>query len=171
MCEKGKEAHIAAKMNSLCDLRSLQRYASSLAIVRIDLLIRGISAAEGGAFRVSAKISTCVRSSVISEHQPYFLFPQWQDSDEIYMEVRTGCHNLDRRVEIVFPVEDERIKEEIMHVLDLEFCDNVSISCSPPVCEAQDKRGKTLIIPRWNSEAKERARQQKEKKKRRVFIG
>ena len=33
--------------------------------------------------------------------------------------------NLDRRVEIVFPVEDESIKKEILHVLDLEFRDNV----------------------------------------------
>ncbi len=33
--------------------------------------------------------------------------------------------NLDRRVEIVFPVENEEIKNEIKHVLDLEFRDNV----------------------------------------------
>ena len=33
--------------------------------------------------------------------------------------------NLDRRVEIVFPVEDDQIKNEIKHVLDLEFRDNV----------------------------------------------
>ncbi len=40
--------------------------------------------------------------------------------------------NLDRRVEIVFPVEDERIKNEIKHVLDLEFRDNVKAHILQP---------------------------------------
>ena len=33
--------------------------------------------------------------------------------------------NLDKRVEILFPVEDETLKEEIIHILDVQFADNV----------------------------------------------
>ena len=55
--------------------------------------------------------------------------------------------NLDRRVEIVFPVEDERIKKEILHVLDLEFRDNVKAHILQPdgTYEKIDKRGKVLV--------------------------
>lgn len=53
------------------------------------------------------------------EHSRIFYFENG-GNPEIYMwEVRTGCRNLDRRVEIVFPVEDEKIKKELEHVLDL----------------------------------------------------
>ena len=84
--------------------------------------------------------------------------------------------NLDRRVEIVFPVEDERIKEEIMHVLDLEFRDNVKAHILQPsgLYEKQDKRGKTLINSQMEfcREATERARAAKKEKKekKRVFV-
>ena len=55
--------------------------------------------------------------------------------------------NLDRRVEIVFPVEDERIKKEILHVLDLEFRDNVKAHILQPdgTYEKGDRRGKQAL--------------------------
>ena len=55
------------------------------------------------------------------EHSRIFYFHNG-GSDEIYMGSADWMpRNLDRRVEIVFPVEDEGIKDEIKHVLDLEF--------------------------------------------------
>ncbi len=55
--------------------------------------------------------------------------------------------NLDRRVEIVFPVEDEKIKKELEHVLDLEFKDNVKAHILQPdgTYVKPDKRGKAQI--------------------------
>ena len=84
--------------------------------------------------------------------------------------------NLDRRVEIVFPVEDEAIKAEIMHVLDLEFRDNVKAHILKPdgTYEKQNKRGKTLVNSQMEfcREATERAKAAKKEKKekKRVFI-
>ena len=66
--------------------------------------------------------------------------------------------NLDRRVEIVFPVEDERIKDEIKHVLDLEFRDNerpIFFSLME-LMRSKDKRVRSLSIPRWNSAMRHR---------------
>ena len=175
--KKGEEAHIAAKMNSLCDPEIIAAlyYASSCG-VRIDLLIRGICCLKVGIPGISENIH--VRSIVgnFLEHSRIFYFRNG-GSDEIYMGSADWMpRNLDRRVEIVFPVEDERIKEEIMHVLDLEFRDNVKAHILQPsgLYEKQDKRGKTLINSQMEfcREATERARAAKKEKKekKRVFV-
>ena len=83
--------------------------------------------------------------------------------------------NLDRRVEIVFPVEDEKIKKELEHVLDLEFRDNVKAHILQPdgIYVKPDKRGKVQLNSQMEfcMEATERAVQQKhETKKSRVFV-
>lgn len=72
-------------------------------------------------------------------------------------------------------MEDERIKEEIMHVLDLEFRDNVKAHILQPsgLYEKQDKRGKTLINSQMEfcRRLPSGQRQQKgEKEKKRVFV-
>ena len=83
--------------------------------------------------------------------------------------------NLDRRVEIVFPVEDEKIKKELEHVLDLEFKDNVKAHILQPdgTYVKPDKRGKAQINSQMEFciEATEKAALHKhEEKKSRVFI-
>ena len=90
--KKGEEAHIAAKMNSLCDPEIIAAlyYASSCG-VRIDLLIRGICCLKVG-IPVSAKISTCVRSSVISWSTAVFSISAMAVPMKSIWEVRTGCH-------------------------------------------------------------------------------
>ena len=97
--------------------------------------------------------------------------------DEIYMGSADWMpRNLDRRVEIVFPVEDENIKKEILHVLDLEFRDNVKAHILQPdgTYEKQDKRGKVLVNSQMEfcKEAQQKAKKQKreDKKHTRVFI-
>ena len=83
--------------------------------------------------------------------------------------------NLDRRVEIVFPVEDEKIKKELEHVLDLEFKDNVKAHLLQPdgTYEKPDKRGRILINSQMEfcKEAQEKAAKKPEtKEKSRIFI-
>ena len=85
--------------------------------------------------------------------------------------------NLDRRVEIVFPVEDEAIRQELLHILELEFEDNVKAHLLQPdgTYEKQDKRGKTLVNSQMEfcREAQEAASLDKKKAKAgssRVFI-
>ena len=95
---------------------------------------------------------------------------------EIYMGSADWMpRNLDRRVEIVFPVEDEKIKKELEHVLDLEFKDNVKAHILQPdgTYVKPDKRGKAQINSQMEfcMEATEKAALHKhEEKKSRVFI-
>ena len=173
---EGKKAHIIAKMNSLCDkdiIRAL--YEASAAGVKIELIVRGICCLKVGIPGVSENIS--VRSIVgnFLEHSRIFYFRNG-GSDEIYMGSADWMpRNLDRRVEIVFPVEDEKIKKELEHVLDLEFKDNVKAHILQPdgTYVKPDKRGKAQINSQMEfcMEATEKAALHKhEEKKSRVFI-
>lgn len=174
--KKGIPAYIVAKMNSLCDpvIMSALCYASSCG-VRIYLLVRGICCLKVGVPGISDNIH--VRSIVgdFLEHSRIFYFHNG-GSEEIYMGSADWMpRNLDRRVEIVFPVEDENIKRELKHILDLEFRDNVKAHILQPDghYEKQDKRGKVLINSQMEfcREATEKAAAHMEKKeKSRVFV-
>ena len=146
--EAGKKAFIRAKMNSLCDPDIIEAlYQASHAGVQIDLLIRGICCLKTGIPGVSETIR--VRSIVgnFLEHSRIFWFCN-DDNDELFMGSADWMpRNLDKRVEIVFPVLDEDIKKEVQHVLDLEFEDNVKAHLLQPdgAYVKQDKRGKKLV--------------------------
>ena len=106
------------------------------------------------------------------EHSRIFYFGN-SGSDEIFMGSADWMpRNLDRRVEIVFPVEDEEIKKEIRHVLDLEFRDNVKAHILQPdgTYVKPDKRGKTLLNSQMEfcKEATEKAHALKKKEKEKI---
>ena len=174
--KKGLPAQIRAKMNSLCDPKIMAGlyYASSCG-VQVELLVRGICCLKVGIPGVSENIQ--VRSIVgeFLEHSRIFYFENG-GNPEIYMGSADWMpRNLDRRVEIVFPVEDEKIKKELEHVLELEFRDNVKAHLLQPdgTYVKPDKRGKTQINSQMEfcMEATEKASLHKhEEKKSRVFI-
>ena len=176
--KKGMPAMIVAKMNSLCDPKIIAAlYHASSCGVQIYLLIRGICCLRVGIPGVSENIHVRTIVGNFLEHSRIFYFHN-NGSDEIYMGSADWMpRNLDRRVEIVFPVEDEQIKNEIKHVLDLEFRDNVKAHILQPdgTYEKQDKRGKLLINSQMEfcREATEKAEALKKKEKHensRVFI-
>ena len=145
---KGPKAHIVAKMNSLCDRGIIAAlYRAAAAGVKIDLIIRGICCLKVGIPGISENIT--VRSIVgnFLEHARIFYFYS-NGSEEVYMGSADWMpRNLDKRVEIVFPVEDEKIKKEVMHILEIQMEDNVKAHILQPdgSYEKIDKRGKTLI--------------------------
>lgn len=144
----GKPAYIRAKMNSLCDQEMIEAlYEASTAGVRIQLLVRGICCLKTGIKGVSENIH--VRSIVgnFLEHSRIFDFCN-DGHEEVYMGSADWMpRNLDRRVEIVFPVLDEELKKKALHILDVEFEDNVKahVLQQDGTYEKIDKRGKVLI--------------------------
>ena len=137
-----------AKMNSLCDKPIIEAlYEASAAGVKIDLIVRGICSLKVGIPEVSENIN--VRSIVgnFLEHSRIFYFYNNKE-EEIYMGSADWMpRNLDRRVEILFPVEDERLKEKVKQVLTIELEDNVKahVLQKNDVYEKIDKRGKALV--------------------------
>lgn len=144
----GKPARIVAKMNSLCDEGIIAAlYEASAAGVQIDLIVRGICCLKVGIPGVSENIR--VRSIVgnFLEHSRIFFF--WNDGEEeIYMGSADWMpRNLDRRVEILFPVLDDSIKKKVKHILEVELSDNMKahILKSDGNYEKIDRRGKILV--------------------------
>ncbi len=144
---EGKPARIIAKMNSLCDKDVIAAlYQASSAGVKIDLIVRGICCLRVGIPGVSENIT--VRSIVgnFLEHSRIFYFEN-DDHPEIYAGSADWMpRNLERRVEILFPVDGPKQKETLLHILNSQLKDNVKASILQPdgTYAKQDKRGKTL---------------------------
>lgn len=173
--QQGKPAGIIAKMNSLCDQGIIEAlYEASAAGVKIDLIVRGICCLRTGIPGVSDNIT--VRSIVgnFLEHSRIFYF-QNNGNTEIYMGSADWMpRNLDRRVEIIFPVLDEKIKEKAFHILEVELEDNVKarILKADGSYEKLDKRGKLLVNSQdlFCKEAKEQVPESHSAGKQRGFI-
>lgn len=146
--KEGKPAKIMAKMNSLCDEGIIAAlYEASAAGVEIDLVVRGICCLKVGIPGVSEHIR--VRSIVgnFLEHSRIFYFLN-DGEEEVYMGSADWMpRNLDRRVEILFPVLDETLREKVKHILDVELADNMKAHVLKPDgnYEKIDKRGKVLV--------------------------
>ena len=125
----GRPARIIAKMNSLCDQDVIAAlYEAASAGVKIDLIVRGICCLKTGIPGISENIT--VRSIVgdFLEHSRIFYF----ENDEYY-EIYCGSadwmpRNLERRVEILFPVDRPELKEKLLHILQSQLQDNVKAS-------------------------------------------
>ncbi|MCR5626812.1 MAG: RNA degradosome polyphosphate kinase [Lachnospiraceae bacterium] len=144
----GREARIVAKMNSLCDPDIIEAlYKASNAGVKIDLIIRGICCLKVGIPKVSENIT--VRSIVgnFLEHSRIFWFLN-EGNEEIYMGSADWMpRNLERRVEIVFPVERMELIEDLKAFLKLQLNDNVKASLLQPdgTYVKPDRRGRSVI--------------------------
>ncbi len=118
---------IRAKMNSLVDPDIIgELYRASQAGVRIDLLIRGLCRLRPGVPGLSDNIR--VRSIVdrFLEHPRIFHYHNG-GSEEVYLSSADWMErNMDRRLELLFPVNDPVCKGEALAVLDAGFADNVS---------------------------------------------
>lgn len=171
----GKQAHIIAKMNSLCDQDIIQAlYDASAAGVKIDLIIRGICSLKVGIPGVSENIS--VRSIVgnFLEHSRIFYFYN-DGAEEIYMGSADWMpRNLDKRVEILFPVECERLKQEVIRMMQIQLEDNVKAHILQPdgSYDKVDRRGKVRMNSQeyFCEEAIERGKRPEDPIKGRVFI-
>jgi polyphosphate kinase len=124
--KNGREAYIVAKMNSLCDKEIIEKlYEASNAGVKISLIIRGICCLRTGIPGVSENIKVSSIVGTYLEHARIFYFYN-NGLEDIYMGSADWMpRNLDRRVEIMFPVEDEILKSQVKHILDVQLSDTL----------------------------------------------
>lgn len=108
--QKGRGGHLILKMNALVDewfIRLL--YEASQAGVKIDLLVRGICCLRPGIPGISENIRVTSIIGRFLEHSRIFYFNNG-GNEEIYLgSADMMPRNLYRRVEVVFPVEDQRL--------------------------------------------------------------
>ena len=143
-----ENAHIIAKMNALCDPGIIAKlYEASAAGVKIELIVRGICCLKVGIPGISENIT--VRSIVgrFLEHARIFWFANGEHQ-EIYMASADWMpRNLNRRVEIMFPLEDADSARAAKHILDVQLADTMKAHVLRPdnTYEKVDRRGKVLI--------------------------
>ena len=129
----GSDVRIIAKMNSLSDKDIIcALYAASCAGVKIDLIVRGICCLKVGIKGVSENITVRSIVGTFLEHARIFDFSIDNDEEIFLGSADWMNRNLEKRVEIVFPVVDEDIIKSIKHYLDVELEDNVKASILLP---------------------------------------
>lgn len=131
---RGLPAKIVAKMNSLVETEVIEAlYEASEAGVAIDLVVRGICCLRPGVRGLSANIR--VRSIVgrFLEHSRIFYFEN-ACQPELYLGSADWMpRNFFKRIEVVFPVEDGRLRQQLMtEVLDPQLRDNQKARCLRP---------------------------------------
>ncbi len=119
-----RPAKIVAKMNSLCDPDIIKAlYEAAAKGVKIQLIVRGICCLRTGIEGTNDNIE--VRSIVgnFLEHARIFYFEN-AGNPELYMASADWMpRNLERRVEILFPVLHDELKEKVWHVLEVQLND------------------------------------------------
>ena len=171
----GKKAVIKAKVNSLCDKDVIMAlYDASNAGVQIDLIVRGICCLKAGVKGVSDNIT--VRSIVgeFLEHSRIFYFENGGNYELYCASADWMPRNLERRVEILYPIEAADAKAKVLHILEVLFSDNMRawFLQSDGTYEKQDRRGKTSICAHevFKLEATETVKIEDKLKDERVFI-
>ena len=149
MPERAVRLHITAKMNSLCDKEIIAAlYEASCAGVKIrsggagHLLLKG---RDPGTFSENIEVRSIVGEFL--EHARIFIFEN-DGAEEIYMGSADWMpRNLDRRVEILFPVVCEALKDRIRNYMELELEDNLKAHVLQPdgTFEKPDRRGKAPV--------------------------
>ena len=112
-------------MNALVDKMIIDRllYASK-AGVKIHLIIRGICCLKVGVPGISDNIKVESIVGTFLEHNRLYYFHN-DGNEEFYMGSADWMpRNLDKRVEIIIPIEDKDIKERVRHILDVYIADN-----------------------------------------------
>jgi polyphosphate kinase len=128
--EAGQPAEIVAKMNSLIDEEIIAAlYAASQAGVVIRLNVRGICALRPGVPAVSDTIEVISIVDRFLEHSRVYYFQNGGD-DQVYLSSADWMsRNLDKRVELMFPIEDSGHKSSVLYALRAMFRDNVKARC------------------------------------------
>ena len=117
--KNGLPAKIIAKMNSLVDPEIIKLlYLASQEGVKIELIIRGMCCLYPQKKGLSENIKVTSIIGRFLEHSRIFWFNNDGDAEVFIGSADWMRRNLDRRVEAVTPIEDNKIKKEIKHLLD-----------------------------------------------------
>jgi polyphosphate kinase len=125
--EQGKRTRIRLKMNSLVDRRCIRAlYRASQAGVPVELNIRGICCLRPGVPGVSETIRVVSIVGRFLEHSRIFAFERDGEQRVLIGSADLMPRNLDTRVELVAPVEDERLRDDLLDTLERCFADDTN---------------------------------------------
>ncbi len=172
--KEGLPSGITVKVNSLICPKIIKKlYDASNAGVKIRLIVRGICGLIPGVPEYSENITVISIVGQLLEHSRIFCFEN-AGSPVVYLGSADWMRrNLDRRIELIFPVEDPDIKKRVMDMLDLFLNDTTNARIQGPdgVYEFVDKRGRGNINCQlaFAQQAKEKIQQLEENSKKELY--
>ncbi|OES43766.1 RNA degradosome polyphosphate kinase [Domibacillus iocasae] len=123
--KKHGNGRIIAKMNSLTDKRLIMKlYEASNAGVQIDCIIRGICCMRPGIPGVSENIRVTSIVGRFLEHSRIYYFHHNGERNIYLSSADMMTRNMIKRVEILFPIIDESLKDRLVDFLHLQMSDN-----------------------------------------------
>ena len=124
--KKGHEAYIILKVNAVEDDGMIAKlYEASQAGVRVELIVRGIGRLVPGQPGVSDNIRQRGLVDRFLEHSRVYVFAHGGHEKVYVSSADWMTRNLDRRVEVAFPILDETLRAEVRQLLDFQRHDNV----------------------------------------------
>ncbi|MGB2575973.1 RNA degradosome polyphosphate kinase [Leuconostoc citreum] len=140
----GKPAGIKMKFNSLSDERMVKHlYEASHAGVPIHLIVRGITILKVGVSDVSETISVHSIVGRFLEHSRIYSFEN-DGNPKVYLSsADLMTRNLDRRVELLFPLKDDKLRDKVLEIFETMWQDNVKtrVLQADGQYEKKDRRG------------------------------
>ena len=120
-----KPASIILKLNSLVDEQIIERlYEASRAGVKIQLIIRGICCLVPGLKKYSENIRVISILDKFLEHSRIYLFNNGGRNLCFLSSADMMTRNLDRRLEVAFPIYDKKLIKELKNIIDIQLHDN-----------------------------------------------
>jgi polyphosphate kinase len=124
---RGERARIVMKMNALVDARKIRAlYEASQAGVQVDLNIRGACCLRPGIPGVSENIFVNSVVGRFLEHSRVFMFQRGDETRVFIGSADLMPRNLDHRVELVVPIEDETLRGEVVDIVERSLADNTN---------------------------------------------
>jgi len=142
--KSGGEGKITAKLNNIVDPEiSDLLYKASQADVKIELIVRSMCELKAGLKRLSENIRITSIVDRYLEHTRVLVFNNGGDKQIYISSADWMTRNLDHRVEVTCPIYDEKLKRQILHILDLQLADNQKARLIDPLQTNQ-------YVPRGN---------------------
>ncbi|MCX6139325.1 MAG: polyphosphate kinase 1 [Candidatus Kapabacteria bacterium] len=125
----GRQGYIVAKMNALIDQKLIEAlYSASIAGVKVDLIVRGVCTLRPGIPGVSENITVRSILDRFLEHSRIFLFHNGGDEALFISSADWMPRNMERRVELLFPIYDQRVQKRLRDLLTMYLSDDVKAS-------------------------------------------
>jgi polyphosphate kinase len=123
---EGRPSRIIAKMNSLVDRKLIEElYAAGAAGVKIDLIVRGICCLRPEVPGLSDNIRAISIIDRYLEHARIFFFENAGSPEYLLASADWMPRNLDRRVEIAFPILEPALQAQMREILSIQLSDTV----------------------------------------------
>ncbi len=140
----GKKAEIMFKINNLTDPEMIDNlYKASQAGVKVRLIIRGMCCLIPGVKGLSDNIKVISIVDRFLEHPRVFVFHSGGDKKVFISSADIMSRNLDQRIEVGCPIYDQRLKNQILDILEIQWKDTMK-------ARIIDAKQSNKYVPRGN---------------------